>query len=46
MKTPDEIIPDTEIESVHANSNFGEGISKRDVVDKSWLTPWQINGQR
>ena len=34
--TPQEIIPDSEIERVHANANFGD-TGKRDVVDGAIL---------
>ena len=34
---PEEIITDEEIETVHSNANFGEGITKRDVVKAALL---------
>lgn len=36
MKTPEDIIPDSEIERVHANANFGS-MPKRSVVDEALL---------
>ena len=36
MNDPKEIIPDEEIERVHANANFGS-MSKRQVVDQGVL---------
>jgi hypothetical protein len=51
MKTTTDLIPDSEIEHVHANASFGS-MSKRDVVDEGVLhyafgystghTMWQI----
>jgi len=35
--TVEEIIPDSEIESIHSNANFGDGISKREVVNMGVL---------
>ncbi|WP_020594152.1 hypothetical protein [Kiloniella laminariae] len=39
MTKPEEIITDAEIDAVHANANFGEDITKRDVV-KAALLKW------
>lgn len=36
--TPAEIVPDVEVERVHANANFGPYLTKRDVVDQGVLT--------
>lgn len=33
IETPESIIPDEEIERVHANANFGSDLTKRDVVN-------------
>lgn len=37
MKSCAEIVPDADVERVHANANFG-GLGKREVVDQGVLT--------
>lgn len=37
MKTPEEIISDEEVESVHANANFGPSYTKREVINMGVL---------
>ncbi|WP_417831667.1 hypothetical protein [Terasakiella sp.] len=34
---PEDIITDQEIETVHANANFGDGMTKREVVNLALL---------
>lgn len=34
---PEQIIPDSEIDRVHANANFGNSLTKRDIVNRALL---------